>query len=1276
MNPRSSSSGAGWRSEEDYVFARLAVAMGLLDPQAVGPALTVQAQAFAAGQPMSLSQVLVRERRLSAEALLQVKAELARCLRTCPSCGQGRYLAPGPQYREEPCPRCGAAIPVPPTGSTLSASAVQRREAAFRQTATGSQRFERDPFLATSGRPRVFSHYVVEGLLAKGGMGAVYRARHAETGQAVALKVVLAGERATEAQFHRFRREARAQSELDHPNILKIHETGEWEGILYYTMDLVDGSDLARVFPRLELPERVRILALVARAVHHAHEHGYVHRDLKPANVLLDAAGRPLVTDFGLAKNLGGETKLTAEGSVLGTPYYMSPEQATGQTDQIGPRSDIYALGVLLYELATGQLPFKAEAALELYRQIIEGAPRSFADHGVLEPALELIAFKAMAKAPEDRYDTAAAMADDLERWLRGEQPLAQRVSRTALVARQVQRHRRSIGAVLGMTAAGLVVVAGLALAVRVAVRRYRAEQARIAWQDAATLATAALEQARAGPPPDEDAPDPARAARLDQALAEARAAREADPPEGADPGPLDAALAQGLLARAELGLAERTVEGALAARASAAEALSRGGDAVAAQVLIGRAARRLGALDEAAAAAAAALAAAPGDGPAALLAALVELDRAAASTDPAALAAAEAALGALDRDALGRDGLVLAHVARARALLLLGREGDARRALDEALASAPAPPVAHRRAAEACLAAGRADLAAEQLARALELEPRHVPTARALTGVLLGLGRPLEALRLAAPAAREHAPPELEVELLRARLAAGEDVEARLDELAAADAAAALLRADLDAAAGGADPYEALGERDPVARAARARARAARGDQDGARADLDALARRGLPPEGAPHDLPPSSAGVRRARDVGFALLALGDRAGAARAARAALRGAPGDPEATLLLVEAGAAPPDALHSALRRELEELEGPLGRAVLLARLAVHWRRPELAGQARRLGAARAAGQPGLRPLLEHEDEAAAHALGERPTPPAPPPALWAPVLPPRVVRLEASAEDRRAAIAAVQSAQAFEREEADQALPHVERALALDPEHRVVLREYATVLSRSIDYGAEGWVAWVRATRADPAFTFGLVHWIRAGMREAWVYRRIDPIDISAEAIAPAPDDPWRIGVWVLLHHLGALYPDDVNPTWPRAPIDELVRAIDRAVLADPGLVGLLYLRAELTARQGRAAAAKRDLALASTIARALPDAAESLVYDALCRLGVLAYVDPEAALAVCDQVPRAPILGKRYATRCLVWLKEEPALAPLREAPAFKRLLAEFNPR
>jgi tetratricopeptide (TPR) repeat protein len=1269
-----------WRSEEDYVLARLAVALGLLDKQAVGPALEAQARAHAEGQPLSLSQVLIRAGALPPASILQLKGELARCLRPCPACGQQRYLAAGPQYREEPCGRCGAPIPVPPAGSTLSASTMSRREAAFRQTGAGSQRFERDPFAPQGGAPRVFSHYVIEAQIAKGGMGAVYRARHAETGRLYALKVVLAGERATESQLHRFRREARAQTELDHPNIVKIHETGEWEGILYYTMDLVVGSDLAKAFPKLELRERARLLALVARAVHHAHEHGYVHRDLKPANVLLDEAGRPLVTDFGLAKNLGGETKLTQEGAVLGTPFYMSPEQATGQAGAVGPRSDVYALGVLLYELATLALPFTSETALELYRKIIEETPPTFAERGCLEPELELIALKAMAKAPEDRYESAAALADDLERWLRGERPLAERASRASRVARQLQRHHRSIGAWLGLVAAGLVVIAGLGVAARVALRRVAVERERVAWQEAATQAAAAIEHARAGPAPDEDGFDPARAAALDLALDLARAARTGALPPGADPAPLDAALAAGLLTRAELGLAARTGPGAARALACVAEALGAGGPTLGAapHLLAARVARRRGAHDDAVAALSSARAATRDDGQAALLEALIGLDRALddAAPAPARVDAALAALGQASASA-GREGLLQARVARGRALALAGREADARAAFDEALTGASSSAASHRRVAEGWLLARRRREAAAHYRRALELDPAHVPTARALVAVLLGLGRPLDALRALEPTVRAGAPPELEVDLLRARTwsdpAAATAVASRLDALAATCPAAALLRADLSWSEGAA-PYEAL--EGTAALAARARDRAVRGDADGARADLLALEKAGAGAEGAPRDVPPSAEEVRRARDQGFARLALGDAAGAAAAARAALRGAPGDPEATLLLVRAGAAPAAALHAAWREELEELDGPLGRAVALARLAAHWDEPALGEDGVALGRARVAGQRGLAPPLQHEAAALEHALGRGPSP-EPLPELWAPVLPPRVTRPVVTPEARAEAAPIFTQAGNLDRDDDETALPLLRRGLALDPESALGRWEYAACVHRVGEYSPDAVDEWMRYLRADPAFIFSFVHKLRHDAHEGFRYRPDTPLEL-ATAPLEAGDSPLRRAFWVLVHYLGHYYPKDEKPSFPRLEPDALRAALDRCVLADPGLAGLLYVRAHLAALEGRATTARRDhdlvcAALAGATGR---DAVLARANHDLYRLWILAPIDVDEALKVAEALPRRPALGgKKYAQRAMEFVADEPAFNPLRGSAAWKKFVAEFTP-
>ncbi|MCA8924715.1 MAG: serine/threonine protein kinase, partial [Planctomycetes bacterium] len=190
-----------------------------------------------------------------------------------------------------------------------------------------------------------FADYWLEAELARGGMGVVYRARHMHTGRPCALKLVLSGNRATAAQIHRFQREALAQASLNHPNILRIFDGGEFNGNLYFSMELAEGGDLSNAL-EWTLPRKVEAIMKVARALGFAHEQGYVHRDIKPANVLLTPEGEPKLTDFGLIKHLDSTTMLTQEGALMGTPFYMSPEQARGQGSTVGPTSDVFSLGV------------------------------------------------------------------------------------------------------------------------------------------------------------------------------------------------------------------------------------------------------------------------------------------------------------------------------------------------------------------------------------------------------------------------------------------------------------------------------------------------------------------------------------------------------------------------------------------------------------------------------------------------------------------------------------------------------------------------------------------------------------------------------------------------------------------------------------------------------------------------------------------------------------------------------------------------------------------
>ncbi len=260
--------------------------------------------------------------------------------------------------------------------------------------------------------------------IASGGMGTVYLARQKSLRRTVALKTVLAGEQATAEELQRFRKEAEAAAQLDHPGIVPIFEVGEHDGQPFFSMGYVEGGSLAARIKEGPLPctRAAELVREVAEAVGYAHDRGIIHRDLKPSNILLDRDGHPKVSDFGLAKEVSGLSHLTLPGQVLGTPSYMSPEQAAGKTDEIGPAADLYSLGALLYRLVTGRPPFQAATPVETLRQVLEQEPVSPQRlNGSVSRDLETICLKCLQKEPTKRYENARALGEDLRRFLAGE---------------------------------------------------------------------------------------------------------------------------------------------------------------------------------------------------------------------------------------------------------------------------------------------------------------------------------------------------------------------------------------------------------------------------------------------------------------------------------------------------------------------------------------------------------------------------------------------------------------------------------------------------------------------------------------------------------------------------------------------------------------------------------------------------------------------------------------------------------------------------------------
>jgi tRNA A-37 threonylcarbamoyl transferase component Bud32 len=344
-----------------------------------------------------------------------------------------------------------------------------------------------EPSPEAAGWPAVPGYEILREL-GRGGMGVVYQARQLRLNRLVALKMVLAGAHARPEDLLRFLAEAEAVAQLQHPHIVQIYEASQHAGLPFFALEFLEGGSLAQKLQGSPLPaqEAAQLVERLARAMQAAHERGIIHRDLKPANVLLDQAGRPKITDFGLAKRVDAGTGLTRTGAIMGTPSYMAPEQAAGQGKEVGVAGDVYALGAILYELLTGRPPFKAATPLETVRQVLEEEPVS---PRRLQPGLardlETICLTCLHKEPGRRYPSALALAEDLRRYRQGEPITARPVGSVGRFARWCRRNP---------VVAGLTGAVAVSLMAGTTISTYFAIEAR----QRATIERAERERARA----------------------------------------------------------------------------------------------------------------------------------------------------------------------------------------------------------------------------------------------------------------------------------------------------------------------------------------------------------------------------------------------------------------------------------------------------------------------------------------------------------------------------------------------------------------------------------------------------------------------------------------------------------------------------------------------------------------------------------------------------------------------------------------------------------
>ena len=324
-----------------------------------------------------------------------------------------------------------------------------------------------EPFAIRTQAPEAdesirFGKYELRGELGRGGKGVVFRAYHPELDRTVALKMLTGSAFSSPDQRRRFAQEARLASRIRHPHIVSIHDVGDFSGQPYFTMDIVTGTSIASCLRKgpISTEQAVHWMIMIAKAVDHLHANGIIHRDLKPSNVLLDECDEPCLVDFGLARALDEFHDPTMTGTILGTPSYMSPEQAAGRIREVTTRSDVYSLGAILYEMLCGRPPFKADSAFDTVLQVMEREPLPLRHWNRTVPKkLDQICLKCLEKSPEKRYPSAMELAQELERWIRGESSPYESLSPITRFSRTFRRHPDAAYRLLALVPTLLIVV-------------------------------------------------------------------------------------------------------------------------------------------------------------------------------------------------------------------------------------------------------------------------------------------------------------------------------------------------------------------------------------------------------------------------------------------------------------------------------------------------------------------------------------------------------------------------------------------------------------------------------------------------------------------------------------------------------------------------------------------------------------------------------------------------------------------------------------------------